>query len=257
MAASQPLYERIEKELRRRLEAAADGDPFPSESRLAQEFGVSRMTARAALVRLERDGLLERVPGRGSFVRQASAARPVGTLLSFHDQALAAGRTPRSRVLEAAVRPATPPEAAALYPAAAQPASVIAISRVRLFDDLPVAIEHAVFPASLRTLLTADLETGSLHQTLRRMGLHPTLGSSVLTARTADGDAPELDVDPTTPMLVETRSIADQHGNPLEYTVSSYVAHRYALKVDFSVAAPGHSSRQDDGPARDAASRPA
>ncbi|MCA2230468.1 GntR family transcriptional regulator [Nonomuraea sp. NEAU-L178] len=31
---------------------------FASESRLAQELGVSRMTARAALVRLERDGLV-------------------------------------------------------------------------------------------------------------------------------------------------------------------------------------------------------
>lgn len=243
MAASQPLYERIEKQLRRRLEGAADGDPFPSESRLAQEFGVSRMTARAALVRLERDGLLERVPGRGSFVRQAAAARPVGTLLSFHDQALALGKTPRSRVLEAAVRPASPQEAAALYPApTTQPASVVAISRVRLFDDLPMAIEHATFPATLDALLTADLESGSLHQTLRRRGLHPTLGSSVLTARTAGDDARELDVDPTTPMLVETRSIIDQHGNPLEYTISSYVAHRYALKVDFSVSAPQPSA---------------
>lgn len=253
MATSQPLYERIEKQLRRRLETAADGDPFPSESRLAQEFGVSRMTARAALVRLERDGLLERVPGRGSFVRQAAAARPVGTLLSFHDQALALDRTPRSRVLEAAVRLASPQETAALYPAfGTQPASVVAISRVRLFDELPVAIEHATFPATLDALLTADLETGSLHQTLRRMGLHPTLGSSVLTARTADDDAPELDVDPTTPMLVETRSIVDQHGNPLEYTISSYVAHRYALKVDFSVSAPGRPSHPADSGAADA-----
>ncbi|MCA2230209.1 GntR family transcriptional regulator [Nonomuraea aurantiaca] len=257
MAASQPLYERIEKQLRRRLEGASDGDPFPSESQLAQEFGVSRMTARAALVRLERDGLLERVPGRGSFVRQAAAARPVGTLLSFHDQALALGRTPRSRVLEAAVRPASPQETAALYPAlTTQPASVVAISRVRLFDDLPMAIEHATFPAALAALLTADLETGSLHQTLRRTGLHPTLGSSVLTARTADDDAPQLDVAPTTPMLVETRSIIDQHGNPLEYTISSYVAHRYALKVDFSVSAPGHPSHPADS-GGDAVSCPA
>lgn len=237
MAAPQPLYERIEKQLRRRMADAVDGDPFPSEPRLAEEFGVSRMTVRAALAGLERDGLLERVPGRGSFVRKAAAARPVGTLLSFHDQALAVGATPRSRVLQAGLRPATPAEAATLYPATSdERASVVAISRVRLFGDLPVAIEHATFPAALETLLSADLETGSLHNALHRMGLHPTLGSSVLTARTADDDAPELDVSSTTAMLVETRSITDQHGAPLEYTVSSYVAHRYALQVDFSVA---------------------
>jgi GntR family transcriptional regulator len=238
MAAPQPLYERIAKQLRRRLDTAADGDPFPSEPQLALEFGVSRMTVRAALAGLERDGLLERTPGRGSFVRKPAATRPVGTLLSFHDQALALGRTPRSRVLEAAVRTASPEEIAALHGAtdAPQAASVVAITRVRLFDDLPIALERAVFPADLEALLTADLETGSLHTAARRLGRHPVLGSSLLTARTADADAPELGVEPATPMLVETRSILDQHRRPLEFTTSSYVAHRYALHVDFNVA---------------------
>jgi GntR family transcriptional regulator len=239
MAASQPMYERIERQLRRRLDAAADGDTFPSEPRLAAEFGVSRMTVRAALAGLERDGLLDRVPGRGSFVRKTAAARPVGTLLSFHDQALLAGRTPRSRVLAAELRPATEQEEATFYPdATARPASVVAITRVRLFDDVPMAIERAAFPASLKDLLTADLETGSLHNALRRLGRNPTVGFSILSARNAENDAVELGVAPDTPMLVETRSIVDQHGDPLEYTVSSYVAHRYTLKVDFSVASP-------------------
>lgn len=245
MAASQPLYERIEKQLRRRLDAATDGDPFPSEPRLSEEFGVSRMTVRAALANLERDGLLERVPGRGTFVRRSAANRPVGVLLSFHDQALAEGKAPRSRVLRAEVRDASPQEAAALYQEAdpqaeAQPPQVVAVSRIRLFDDVPIAVEHATFPAGLSALLTADLETGSLHNALRRLGLNPTLGSSVLTARTADDDARELGVAAATPMLVETRSIVDQHGKPLEYTVSSYVADRYALKVDFSVRSAAH-----------------
>lgn len=237
MPAPRPLYERIEKQLRRRLADAADGDPFPSEPRLAEEFGVSRMTVRAALAGLERDGMVERVPGRGSFVRKGAAQRPVGVLLSFHDQALAEGKTPRSRVLQAEVRAGTPQEIAALYQGEEpQERPVVAITRIRLFDDTPIAIERAVFPASLSALLTTDLETGSLHNALRRLGLTPTLGSSVLTARTADDDAPHLGVPAATPMLVETRSIVDQHGRPLEYTVSSYVAERYALKVDFSVS---------------------
>lgn len=239
MAGSQPLYERIEKQLRRRLDAAADGDPFPSEPRLATEFGVSRMTVRAALAGLERDGLLDRVPGRGSFVRKTAAARPVGTLLSFHDQAMAEGKTPRSRVLQAVIRPASEAEETSLYPdGTTPPVLVVAITRVRLFDDVPMAIERAAFPGALDGLLIADLETGSLHNALRRLGRNPTVGYSILSARNAEKDAVELGVAPETPMLVETRSIVDQHGDPLEYTVSSYVAHRYTLKVDFKVAAP-------------------
>ena len=239
MPAGQPIYERIENQPRRRLAAATDGDPFPSEPRLAEEFGVSRMTVRAALAGLERDGMLERVPGRGSFVRKSAAHRPVGILLSFHDQALAEGKTPRSRVVKAERRAASAQEIAALYQEEPAEREVIAISRVRLFDDTPIAIEHATFPATLESLLTTDLETGSLHNALRRLGRVPTFGSSILTARTADEDAPDLGVAPPTPMLVETRSISDQDGNPLEYTISAYVADRYALKVDFDVSRRG------------------
>lgn len=236
MPAPQPIYERIEKQLRRRLAHAADGQCFPSEPKLAQEFGVSRMTVRAALAGLERDGLLERVPGKGSFVRKTTAGRPVGTLMSFHDQAVALGKTPRSRVLEAEPRPATPDQAAALYPDDdPATASVLAITRVRMFDDLPVAIERAAFPSHLAALLTADLETGSLHSALRRLGRRPSLGTSLLSARAADDDAVELAVAPATPLLVETRAILDQDGIPLEHTVSSYIADRYTLQVDFNV----------------------
>ncbi|GGX62616.1 GntR family transcriptional regulator [Streptomyces fructofermentans] len=251
MTPSRPLYERIERQLRARLDAAADGDPFPSETQLAREFGVARMTVRAALAGLERDGRLDRVPGRGTFVRKAASARPVGTLLSFHDEVLASGRTPGSRVLEAVVRAASPEEAAALHPhAPSRSADVVAITRVRLSDDVPLAVERATFPASLGALLDTDLETGSLHAALRRLGFSPTLGSSLLSARTADADAGELGVAATTPMLVETRSIADQHGDPLEHTVTSYVASRYTLRVDFTVSAPAPTADADEAAPR-------
>jgi GntR family transcriptional regulator len=234
-----PLYERIEKQLRRRLAEAADADPFPSEPRLAEEFGVARMTIRAALSRIERDGLLERVPGRGSYVRKPATHRPVGTLVSFHDQALAEGKTPRSQVLEAAHRPASPAEVAALGLGGTDEPTVVAITRVRYFDDLPIAIERAVFPGHLTDLLMADLETGSLHHALRRLGHEPTVGSSVITAGSAGDDAASLGVKPSTPLLVETRTITDQEQEPLEHTTSRYVAERYALRVDFTVAARG------------------
>ena len=44
------------------------GDPAPSERELVQRFGVARMTVRHALDSLVTQGLLERIPGRGTFV---------------------------------------------------------------------------------------------------------------------------------------------------------------------------------------------
>lgn len=229
--AKQPLYEQIERQLRRRLGALSDGARFASEPQLAAEFGVSRMTVRAALDVLERDGLLERIPGRGSFARKSPTTRRVAQLVSFHDQAIAAGKSPRSRTLYAGSRKPTLDEARAL----GSPPSVVAITRIRCFDELPVAIEHAVFVPALSPLLDLDLENGSAHSAIRALGYSPAGGRSTLSARNAAEHATDLRVPPDTPLLVETRIIYDATGEPLEYTSSAYVPQRYSLNVDFTI----------------------
>jgi GntR family transcriptional regulator len=232
-----PLYVRIERELRARLDGARPGDPLPAEAALAEEFGVARMTMRAALNALETDGLIERIQGRGTFVRQRPAPRAAGTLMSFQDQVRSWGRTPSSRLLAAGLRAATAEEAAALQLTAAAP-RVVSIARVRSADRTPLAVEYACFPAHLTALLDADLERGSLHRALHDLGLRPTLGSSTLTAQPAGPDGERLHVPAAEPLLVETRLIVDQHAAPLEYTVSRYVGSRYALHVTFDVQPP-------------------
>lgn len=237
MAKTPPLYARIERELRTRLARARPGDVVPAESVLAEEFGVARMTVRAALNALESDGLIERIQGRGTFVRQRPEPRAAGTLMSFQDQVRRWGRVPRSRLVEGEVRAASSSEAAALQLTAARP-RVVSIVRVRFADDVPLAVEYACFPPHLDALLNLDLETGSLHRALHERGLRPTLGSSRLTAQRAGPDSELLHVPADEPLLVETRLIVDQHSAPLEYTVSRYVGHRYDLQVTFDVQPP-------------------
>jgi len=235
--AKTPLYVRIERVLRTRLARAEPGDVVPAESALAEEFGVARMTVRAALNALEADGLIERVQGRGTFVRQRPAPRAAGTLMSFHDQVRSWGRTPSSRLVEGEVRPARAEEAAALQLTAAAP-SVVSIVRVRLADDVPLAIEYACFPPHLAALLDVDLEAGSLHRALHELGLRPTLGSSTLSAQLAGADAGHLQIAAAEPLLVENRLIVDQHSQPLEHSISRYVGARYSLQVNFDVQPP-------------------
>jgi len=232
-----PRYYAIEQALRARITLLQPHDPLPSETELCKEFKVSRMTARAAVMRLVAAGLVYRESGRGTFVSAPAANRHADSLVRFSEEMRRQGRTPRSEVVERLVRPGTPAELDRLR--LGRGADVVAVVRVRLADESPIALEHAVFPAALAALLDADLAGGSLHGALVALGRVPTLGNASLTARTADpAEAALLDVAAGSALLVELRLIYDQDGAPLEITESCYVGDRYALDVAFAVQSP-------------------
>lgn len=69
--ASIPLYRAIYNDLIQKINTGfyKKGDKLPSEKELADEYNVSRITSKKALEMLADEGLIIRVPGRGSFVK--------------------------------------------------------------------------------------------------------------------------------------------------------------------------------------------
>jgi GntR family transcriptional regulator len=68
-----PLYLQIATILREAIERGdyAPGRPIPSETRLMQEHGVARLTARKAVRVLADEGLVEVIQGRGAYVTES------------------------------------------------------------------------------------------------------------------------------------------------------------------------------------------
>lgn len=234
-----PRYYEIEQSLRSRIASLEPDAPLPSDAQLCEEFSVSRMTARNAVQRLVQEGLVYRLPGRGTFVADYGTHRHASRLTTFTDEMRRKGRVPRSRLLERGQRPATPAEASRLRLDGSS--KVVVVHRLRLADQEPVAIELAVLRAdAIEAVLAADLEDGSLHVALVSAGLIPSSGRATLGSEPASAvEARLLEVAKGWPLLVERRTILDQNGVPLETTETRYAAGRYAIDVEFVVEQPG------------------
>ena len=84
-AGGRPKHERLRRHLLAELAAGRlkPGDALPTEQRLTIDGRMSRNTVRQALAELERDGLIRREPGRGTFVHEAAMRRMRGGLDAF------------------------------------------------------------------------------------------------------------------------------------------------------------------------------
>lgn len=234
-----PRYRTIEQAVRQRLARLSPGADLPSDAELCAEFGVSRMTARHAMNRLLQEGLVYRIPGRGTFVGEAPTHRRANSLLSFSNEMHRQGRVPSSRLLGRSMRLPTREEATRLQLKDGD--KVLWLRRIRLADGHPIAVESVRLNRRVAgAVLAADLERESLHAVLVRAGFLPTRGRATIASEPAGADdARWLRMRKGDPMLVERRIILDQQGLPLEFTESRYPADRYALDVDFVVEGQG------------------
>jgi len=83
---AEPKYMTISRHLRNAIQAGAypPGAKLPSESELCRDYGVQRDTARRALSLLVQEGLIVKLPGRGSFVKSESdEIRPDPAIAEF------------------------------------------------------------------------------------------------------------------------------------------------------------------------------
>src|SRR5438094_5504078 len=109
-----PAYQRIQSSIRKRIDAGQlrPGDPVSSERDLAKLHEVSLMTARHALATLEREGIVERRRGVGTFV--AAPKIQFNKLMSYTEQMAARSLAAASKILFAKVVDNEPDAAARL-----------------------------------------------------------------------------------------------------------------------------------------------
>ena len=143
----EPIYLQIATAIKQLLHSGKipPGSSLPPEQVLARQFGVSRMTMRQANDVLEREGLIERQRGRGTFAVQNRLIKQEQETRSFSEEIRRRGGVPSSRLMSFRTIQATP-EVAVLFGIESN-APTYQIDRVRLADGVPMALESIQIPA--------------------------------------------------------------------------------------------------------------
>jgi GntR family transcriptional regulator len=212
------------------------GQAIPSERQLSSDFGVSRLTVRAALDELVREGFLVRRRGAGTFVSEPKIAQEL-TLTSFSEDMRHHGLEPASKTLEFTVVTAGARLGRLLHVSPSEP--VVVAKRLRLADHEAMAIEDLhVRQALVPGLAGRELENGSFYDLLQsRYGL--TIVGGVQTVEptvTNEEESELLRVPLHSPAFLFERVTRSAQGDLVEYVRSIYRGDRYRLVSELGAA---------------------
>jgi len=224
-------HEKIREYVRALISEEAPGAPAPSERELVHRFGVARMTVRQAMDALVVEGLLERIPGRGTFVaRPKRSATPV---LSFTEDMRRRGLQAESQTLLARREQAGPGIARAM--GLSEGDTVVHWRRLRRADGDPMCVEDVYLNESLVPGFLQGSMPTSLYDELERQGMPATWVEDAVTADlVTEDEAALLEIAPGAAVLRKQRR-ALTGDQVVEVSRAVYRADRYSLRVQLGV----------------------
>lgn len=233
-----PLYIQLRdallREIRRR--ELKSGDRFPSETEIGQRYRVSRATIRQALNELAAEGVIERVQGKGTFLR-SPRIHHVPLLTSFTENMRSQGYVPSRRVL-VSVETSAPSDVAG-HLGVEQGTLCRFLRRLFLADSLVVGVAETWLPSELLLghgdLFEPDrLEEQSLYELLQGqpIGLALVQGIETITSGLADQEHAELlKYEVGRPVLVVARITYGLEDRVIEWTRMVFAGDRYEYPV--------------------------
>ena len=227
-----PAYKKIQAAIMKRIEGGElkPGDAVDSERELARLHKVSLMTARHALTALEREGMVQRRRGAGTFV--APPKIHFNKLTSFTEQMSGRSLAACSKVLSFVVVDNEQEVAARLSLNANT--RLLKVERLRLAADEPFAVETCYLPADEFTGLTRNaIARGSLFSILEgTYGVQLAYADEEMDATAAaPATANLLQVPRDEPLLRIRQVIYSTKGKAALYVIGLYRSDRHTLLV--------------------------
>jgi GntR family transcriptional regulator len=220
------------------------GEPLPGEQALAAAHHVSRITVRRALAELQREGLIDRRRGAGTFVNRRDVAKPViADLADVLRNLVEMGQSSDVRLLAFGYvePPAAIGEALRLSPGERVQRSV----RVRIIEGEPFSHLTTHVPERIGvTYCERELAAQPLLALLERSGVAVARATQEISAVLASPEvAGALDADIGSPLIALTRIVYDAGDRGVEHLHALYRPDRYAFRMDLQRTGGGGARR--------------
>jgi GntR family transcriptional regulator len=233
-----PIYYQLGEIIKELIEKGElqPGDSLPAEREYAEKFQISRMTVRQAFTQLVHDGYLHRIQGKGTFVaeRKPKIEQTLQGLTSFTEDMKARGMKAGSQLVDFEIIPATSLIANQLGIQEYGP--VYEIKRIRLADDVPMALETNYISANFIKGLTEQIVNQSLYSYIEdQLNLRIDHASQVIESSIANQlEADYLKIQLGAPVMLIQRNTFLKDGTPVEFVKSSYRADRYKFMIQMN-----------------------
>jgi GntR family transcriptional regulator len=229
-----PIYFQLAELIQNQIE---DGDlkpgaQVPSERELMEQFDISRNTVRMAIESLLKDGLVYRVPTKGTYVAPGKMQFGLFNLRSFSEEMQLLGMQPSSRILDFDLVTPSPRISQALHLSTEQ--SAFRIERLQLADGEPMALNTSYIPEHIcPDLNRRELEGRSLYQVFEEQyGLLIWRSERVIEPVTArDYESEMLQVRQGNPLLLVEGTTYLVENLPFEYVKLIYRSDRFQFNI--------------------------
>lgn len=230
----EPAYQVLRQRLRDAIAAGTypEGVRLPTESELVAEHGLSRQTVRRAFQDLVAEGVVYRVPGRGTYANRGYL-RQLGSI----EDLMSLSEDTTMEVLQGLSRRVDVSAASRLR---LDHDVVYTVVFRRLHDGVPFVVTTVHLPESIARLVFDSVElAGGAVGTNTVIGVlaphldHPIAeaAQSITVAPADELVAGALGCPPGHPMLRVDRLYSDTTGTPVELSVSHFLPEQYTYRV--------------------------
>ncbi|KIL72606.1 GntR family transcriptional regulator [Bacillus badius] len=227
-----PLHIQLRNKIEGLINEGHYRNKIPSERQLMDEYEVSRSTVREAIAHLVREGIVEKVHGKGTFISSKVIQDWLGSLTSTTETIRKMGMEPGARLITHGI--IDPPEEIV---EATGFQKAYFIKRVRYANDIPLAIELQYYPVDIGSQLAKfDIDKGTLFDLMEEnLGIQLAEAEQLITSGFLSAeDAELLEVADSFNVLNTERKLMDHSGRLIEYYVASFRSDMYSFRIKLS-----------------------